>query len=209
METVEKRPLTTRDKVAGLVALCLMAGFVLDPIQYVVATALSLLVHPLTAVFPFSALLSGVGSATGLLSAVLTVRLVDDDRVDRLKDRAETLQERLKSEESGEQDAEDGDRTEDLGPELATTQLELLKAQFRPAIYSALVTVPAFLWLRWVFAAPATALAPAVVVLPAVGPVAWSATLVGPLKVWLVWYFGASVSTRLIARRAIRRLDRV
>ncbi|PSQ18840.1 hypothetical protein BRD00_03590 [Halobacteriales archaeon QS_8_69_26] len=199
METVETRPLTTWDKVAGLVVVGLMMGFLLNPIQSAVATVLSLVFHPLSTVLPFSALLSGVGSATGLITTVVAMRLRDDDRAQELKERAETLQERL--------DGDDEDELEELSPELANTQWELLKTSIRPALWSALVTVPTFLWLRWMFADPATALAPAVVVLPALGPVTLTATIVGPVKVWLAWYLGASISTRLVTRRAIRYLS--
>jgi len=199
MEAVETRPLTKWDKIAGLVVVGLMAGFMLNPIQSTVAAVLSLVFHPLSTVLPFSALLSGVGSGIGLVTTVVALRVKDEDRAQELKHRAETLQERLDSDEENE----DG---EDLSPELAKTQWELLKTSMRPALWSALVTVPTFLWLRWIFADPATALAPAVVVLPAVGPVALTATIVGPVKVWLAWYLGASISTRLVARRVIRRL---
>lgn len=198
MEKVETHPFSKRDKVAGLVVVALMTGFLFDPIQSVVAALLSLVFHPLSTVLPFSALLSGVGSATGLVTTVIAMRVRDDERAERLKERAGELQERLESDED--------DDAEELHPELARTQWEMLKTSIRPALWSALVTVPTFLWLRWIFAAPATALAPAVVVLPAVGPVALTATLVGPVKVWLAWYLGASISTRLVARRAIRHL---
>lgn len=200
MEEVETRPFSKRDRIAGLVAVGLMTGFLFDPIQSTVAALLSLVFHPLSTVVPFSALLSGVGSGTGLLTTVIAMRVRDDERAKRLKERTGELRERLESDDSDEEDLEE------LQPELARTQWEMLKTSLRPAVWSALVTVPTFLWLRWIFADPATALAPAAVVLPAVGPVALTATLVGPVKVWLAWYLGVSISTRLVARRAIGHL---
>lgn len=185
------------DKLAAVVAVVLAAGYLVDPIQAVVATALSMVVDPLTMVLPFSAVLSGMGSTTAVVTTIAQRRLRNDERVRDLRERMETLQERVQ---------DDDEVPEELQDELAGTWTAMLKAQFRPMIWSMLVTVPTFLYLRWAFAAPAAAVVPAVAVVPFVGPVALTATLVGPLKVWVAWYLGASLSTRLVVSRVADRI---
>lgn len=85
-------------------------------------------------------------------------------------------------------------------------QAEMVKGSFRPMVWSLLVTAPVFIWLRWVFTSPATAIVPVAFFLPVVGHVAWTATVVGPLKVWLVWYIGASASSGYVGRKIVRRV---
>ncbi len=72
-------------------------------------------------------------------------------------------------------------RSEQRG--LMKHQAEMVKGSFRPMVWSLLVTAPVFIWLRWVFTSPATAIVPVAFFLPVVGHVAWTATVVGPLKV--------------------------
>lgn len=187
------------DKVAAVAAVAMAAGYVVTPIQTTVAAVLSLLLDPLTMVVPFSAVLSGIGGGTGVVTTVLVERLRDDDRVERLQERMEDLQDRMGD--------DPGSTPDGVEEELLGTWGAMMKAKLRPMIWSMLVTVPAFLYLRWAFAAPAAAAVPAVTVLPVLGPVTLTATLVGPLKVWVVWYLGASMSARLVTKRVLARLD--
>ncbi len=194
---------TLTDKLAALVVFVLAAGYAVAPIRVVVVGALTGLLAPLSVWLPFSALVVGLGGLSGVTSALARRLVRDADRAERARDRVEELRERLA-------DANTTPDADDAGDDLAATRAELrsetltaLAEDLRPAVYSAAVTIPAFLWLRWVFTAPAAALAPATVIVPFVGPVAWTATLVGPVKLWLVWYLGASLSTGAVARRVV------
>ncbi|MFC4449404.1 DUF106 domain-containing protein [Halorussus aquaticus] len=205
MATESSEGWTGYDKLAGLVALTLMAGYYVTPIQRGVAGALHAMLGPATTILPFSVLVLLLAGTTGLSSAVLQTKLRSQRRVERLQERMSDLRERMES----ARERDDEDAVEDLRDEqmeLTTDYLAAMKTQFRPAVWSMLVSVPVFLWLRWVFVAPSAAVAPAALALPVVGQVAWTATLVGPLKVWLAWYVGCSLSTGLLARRAIARL---
>jgi uncharacterized membrane protein (DUF106 family) len=200
---------TLTDKLAALVVFVLAAGYAVAPIRAVVVGALTGLLTPLSVWLPFSALVVGLGGLSGVTSALARRLVRDADRAERARERVETLRERL-----ADADTDTTPDADDAGDDLAATRAELqsetltaLAEDLRPAVYSAAVTIPAFLWLRWVFTAPAAALAPATVIVPFVGPVAWTATLVGPVKLWLVWYLGASLSTGAVARRVVALVD--
>lgn len=204
MATESSREWTGYDKVAGLLALALMAGYYVTPIQYTVAGAVQALLGPATTILPFSVLILLLGGTTGLSSAVLQTKLRSRERMERLQERMSDLRDRLES----ARERDDEDAIEEIRAEqrdLTGEYLAAMKGQLRPAVWSMLVSVPAFLWLRWVFVAPSAAVAPAALALPLVGQIAWTATLVGPLKVWLAWYVGWSLSTGLVARKAVAR----
>jgi uncharacterized membrane protein (DUF106 family) len=187
---------TLTDKLVAALVFLLATGYAVAPIRELVVGALTGLLGPLSVWLPFSALVFGLGGLSGVTSALARRLVRDGDRAERARDRVEELRERLA-------DA-DSDADDDLAAtreELRSETLTALAEDLRPAVYSAAVTIPAFLWLRWVFTAPAAALAPATVLVPFVGPVAWTATLVGPVKLWLIWYLGASLSTGALARR--------
>lgn len=199
---------TLTDKLAALVVFVLAAGYAVAPIRAVVVGALTGLLAPLSVWLPFSALVVGLGGLSGVTSAVARRVVRDADRAERARERVETLRERLADADTDTTpDADDAGDLAATRAELRSETLTALAEDLRPAVYSAAVTIPAFLWLRWVFTAPAAALAPATVLVPFVGPVAWTATLVGPVKLWLVWYLGASLSTGAVARRVVALVD--
>lgn len=203
--TTESSRWTGYDKLAGLVALALMAGYHVTPIQRAVAAAMQAMLGPATTILPFSVLVLLLAGTTGLSSAVLQVKLRNQERIERLQERMSDLRDRLESaRENDDEDAIDDIRAEQQ--DLAGEYLAAMKTQLRPAVWSMLVTLPVFLWLRWVFVAPSAAVAPAAFAIPLVGHVAWTATLVGPLQVWLAWYLGCSITTGLLARKAVARL---
>lgn len=196
---------TGYDKLAGLVALALMAGYHVTPIQGAVAAAMQAMLGPATTILPFSVLVLLLAGTTGLSSAVLQAKLRNQERIERLQSRMSDLRDRLESaRENDDEDAIDDIRAEQQ--DLAGEYLAAMKTQLRPAVWSMLVTLPVFLWLRWVFVAPNAAVAPAAFAIPLVGHVAWTATLVGPLQVWLAWYLGCSITSGLLARKAVARL---
>lgn len=191
---------STFDQLAVLVVATLATGYAIEPIRLVVVTAVSGLVGPVSVWLPFSAIVFLLGGAAGVVSAVARSVVRDAERAEQARERAQELRERLR-------DATDSDHDlPDVQRELRTATLTALAENTRPMIWSALVSIPAFFWLRWAVASPAAALAPAAVVVPAVGPVAWTATVVGPIQVWLGWYLVASFSTGVVARRVVNAL---
>ncbi|MFD1645449.1 DUF106 domain-containing protein [Haloarchaeobius litoreus] len=204
MDTTGDGGWSTADSVAGLLALVLATGYVLSPIQTVVATVWSAVLAPLSVVLPFSALLLLLAGTNGVFTALLQAKLRDSERVEQLQERIEELQTRLR--EAREADDLSVEDLDDEQLELNRTMLAMLKANVRPLVWSMLVTIPTFLWLRWVFLAPAAGIAPAMVFVPLVGQLSWTATVLGPVKLWLAWYFGASLSTGFVARRVVRRV---
>ncbi|MCO8243879.1 MULTISPECIES: EMC3/TMCO1 family protein [unclassified Haladaptatus] len=195
---------TVYDKFAGLLALTLMSGYYLAPVQGSIAMAVNLVLSPLATLLPVSVLLFGVAGTTGLYSTTLRLLLGDSERMERLQERIETLQKRTSS--STEEDGDGTDSIADEQTELLRSWLAMLKLQFRPLAWSMLLTVPVFLWIRWAMANPASATVPLALSLPVVGHIALTATLIGPVKVWLVWYIGGSISTSFVSRRVLSRV---
>ncbi|WP_132057387.1 DUF106 domain-containing protein [Halorussus amylolyticus] len=203
--TTESRGWTRYDKLAGLAALALLSGYYVDPIQAAVGTGLHAILAPAAALVPFSVLILLLAGTTGVSSAILNVKLRNQDRMDDLQERMADLRERLDS----ARERDDEDTIEDLRAEQQDVMMDwmsAMKTQLRPAAWSMLISIPTFLWLRWVFLAPSVAVAPAAFALPLVGHVAWTATVIGPLKVWLVWYVGCSISTGIVARKVAARV---
>ena len=195
---------TVYDKLAGLLALALMTGYYLAPVQGLVAMPLNVVLSPLSTFVPVSILLFGLAGTTGLYSTTLQLLLGDSERMERLQEHIKTLQKRLSS--PTEEDGAGTDTLADEQSELLRSWLAMVKLQFRPLAWSMLLTVPVFLWIRWAMANPAAATIPLALSLPVVGHIALTATLVGPVKVWLVWYIGGSISTRFVSHRVLSRV---
>ena len=199
---VETGGWTAYDKLAGMLAVVLVTGYYVVPIEHAVATSLNLLLGRLATLVPFSVFLLGLSGVTGVTSTVLQTRLRDSEALERLQERTKELQERM-------QDVRDGEDVDELGDEqreFVDTWTTMVKLQFRPMVWSMLLTVPTFLWLRWAVTTPAVAAVPAALTLPVVGQMALTATLVGRIKVWVAWYVGGSVSSSLLSRRLLSRV---
>ncbi|WP_423744781.1 EMC3/TMCO1 family protein (plasmid) [Haladaptatus sp. SPP-AMP-3] len=193
---------TVYDKLAGVFALVLMTGYYLVPVQSAVVATFDVVLAPFASLVPASVFLFGLAGATGLYSTTLQLLLRDSDATGRLQERMKTLQEKLRSPPDGD----DADALEDDQRELMRSWVAMLKLQFRPLVWSMLLTIPVFLWVRWAMANPAAATVPVALSLPVVGHVALTATLVGPVKVWLVWYIGGSMSFSFVSRRVLSRV---
>lgn len=189
---------TLTDKLVASLAFLLATGYAVAPVRELVVAGVGGLLAPLSVWLPFSALIVVLGGASGVTSALARAVVRDGDRAEQARDRVEQLRDRITE--------ADGDVDPAVQEEIGSEMFTALAENLRPAAYSAAVSVPAFIWLRWAFAAPAAAVAPAAVVLPVVGTVAWSAAVIGPVKLWLVWYLGASLSTGALARRGLARL---
>lgn len=195
---------TMYDTIAGALALVLLSGYLLLPVQHLVVTILDLAFSPVVGLVPFTLFFFGLAGVTGVSSTVIRHRLQDREQVDRLQSRITDLQAELSSAHDRNADG--------LGEELPPEQEELInswaammKLQLRPLVWSLLVTVPIFLWLRWAVMAPTAAAIPVALTLPLIGPVTLSATLVGPLQCWLVLYASGSISTSILSRRVLAR----
>ncbi|WP_231182906.1 EMC3/TMCO1 family protein [Haladaptatus sp. DYF46] len=192
---------TVYDKLAGALALVLMTGYYLTPVQSAVVATLDVVLSPLATLVPVSVFLFGLAGATGLYSTTLQLLLQDSDAMERLQERMKTLQRELQSPPDDDADALGDDQRE-----LMRSWMTMLKLQFRPMVWSMLLTIPVFLWIRWAMMNPAAATIPVALSLPVVGHVALTATLVGPVKVWLVWYLGGSISFTFVSRRVLSRV---
>lgn len=192
---------TMYDTVAGVLALVLMSGYLLTPIQHLVVTTLDFVLGPVVALLPFTLFFFGLAGVTGVSSTVLRHYLQDSEQLDRLQSRLTELQEALSTASQGDDQPPD-----ELTPdqrEFMNSLVAMMKLQFRPLVWSMLVTVPIFLWLRWAMMEPTAAAVPVALTLPILGPVTLSATLIGPLKVWLVWYIGGSISMSMLSQRVL------
>lgn len=188
---------TMYDTAAGALALLFLSGYHLAPIQQLLVAVLSVVFGPLGVLLPGSVFFFGLAGVTGLSSTILRHVLQDTAQRKRLRSRLTELQEELST-------AEENDN---ISPQLQQEFLHgwtaMMKLQFRPVVWSMLVTVPIFLWLRWAMAAPMAAAVPVALTLPVVGPVAMSATFVGPLKMWFAWYLGGSITTSVVSKRVL------
>ncbi|WP_363466166.1 DUF106 domain-containing protein [Halogeometricum borinquense] len=177
-----------------------MTGYAVQPIQTVVTSAVHIVLAPVATWLPFAALLLVLSGVSGLTSTFLRHRLQDTERLEAVQTRLEELQEQMKEAQ------ESADDWQDEQAELLQAWTAMMKMQFRPAVWSMLLTIPVFLWIRWVVHAPALAIAPVTFSLPLVGPVVWTATVVGPLKVWVVWYLGGTLISTQLSKRLYERL---
>lgn len=191
------------DKIAAVLVLGLMGGYFLAPIQHVITTTLQTALGPLIIFLPFSVLLLVLSGATGVVSTITRHRLRDTERVEQLQERIEKTREQLQ--EGYTEDSDPADLQADQ-KEMMRDWIAVMKLQIRPAIWSMLVTVPIFLWVRWLVTAPTVAIAPIALSLPLIGPLAWTGTVIGPIKIWLVWYLGGSMSSAVISRKLLARV---
>lgn len=191
------------DKLAAVLAVGLMSGYYLAPIQHVVTTTLQTVLGPLTVLLPFSVLLLVLSGATGIVSTVMRHRLQDTERLQQLQERIEDVSDRLQEARADDDDSVDLQADQ---KEMMSDWMKVMKLQIRPAVWSMLVTVPIFLWVRWLVTAPTVAIAPIALSLPLLGPLAWTGTIIGPLKIWLVWYLGGSMSSAVISRKILARV---
>ena len=191
------------DKIAAVLVLGLMSGYFLAPIQHVVTTTLQTVLGPLTVLLPFSVLLLVLSGTTGVVSTIARHRLQDTERLQQLQERIEDVSDRLQEAQTGDDDSADLQADQKA---MMSDWMTVLKLQFRPAVWSMLVTIPIFLWVRWLVTAPAVAIAPLALSLPLLGPLAWTGTVIWPIKIWLVWYCGGSMSSAVVSRKLLARV---
>lgn len=193
---------STVDKAASAFALFLFAGYWSTGLRSVVASVENAVLGPVTDAVPFYAVVLLLAVVTGLYSTALQSRLTDREKLEAYRERLEELRERKQeAEERGDDEALERIREERV--EAAGDQLGMLKLQFRPMVWTMLLTVPVFLWLRWKVTGGHLAPDETGLVVPIAGAVSWREPLVGPFSTWIVWYFLASMASRQLIRKAM------
>ncbi|QRV17358.1 DUF106 domain-containing protein [Haloterrigena salifodinae] len=201
-ETIEPYRWSALDKAAGATAVALFAGYWSPQLRDVVASTESVVLGPITEIIPFYGIIVLLSIATGLYSTVLQSRLTDHEKIQQYTQRMEALQNRKQAaEERGDDEALKQIRQEQR--EAAGDQLGLLKVKFRPMVWTMLVTIPVFLWLRWKVNGGHLGAGQTGLVVPLAGHVTWQQSLVGPMSTWIVWYFLCSMASRQIIQKTL------
>lgn len=196
---------STADKLAGVSALGLMAGYQIPAIKSVIVGPMDLVLGPVAGMLPFPLLVVVLATVTALVSTGVRRQLLDEDRMNAHKERMQHVRDQLTAAKQRGDDAA-VERLTDRQQELMLDQLGMFKQMFRPMVWTMLVTVPVFLWLSWFVVNPSGAIVSAAPILPMVDRIIWGARLVGPMQVWMVWYFVSSLTSNLLVKRATTRL---
>ncbi|RRJ34226.1 DUF106 domain-containing protein [Halocatena pleomorpha] len=196
---------STADKLAGVGALGLMAGYRIPTIKSAIVGPMDLVLGPVAGILPFPLLIVVLATVTALVSTGVRRQLLDEDRMNAHKERMQQVRDQL----AAAKQRDDGaavDRLTDRQQELMRNQLGMFKQMFRPIVWTMLVTIPVFLWLSWFVVDPSGAIVSVAPIVPMVDRIIWSAHLVGPMQVWMVWYFVSSFTSNLLVKRATNRL---
>lgn len=192
------------DRAAGACALLLASGYYLSPVRDAVGETMHLLLGPMNAAVPFSLVVLVLALCNGLVSSALRLWLIDSDRLARQRERMQELKDRIEAaRERGDEEA-----IEHLSREQRSMMGDVLgayKQQLRPMAWAMLLTVPVFLWLRWLFLAPVAATTPAGMFIPVLGQIAWTARVVGPIPFWLAWYVSGTLVSSVVSRKIAER----
>lgn len=192
------------DRAAGACALLLASGYYLSPVRDAVGETMHLLLGPMNAAVPFSLVVLVLALCNGLVSSALRLWLIDSDRLARQRERMQELKDRIEAaRERGDEEA-----IEHLSREQRSMMGDVLgayKQQLRPMAWAMLLTVPVFLWLRWLFLAPVAATTPAGMFIPVLGQIAWTARVIGPIPFWLAWYVSGTLVSSVVSRKIAER----
>jgi uncharacterized membrane protein (DUF106 family) len=187
------------DKLAGVLALCLLASYQLPGVRTLVASTVDVALGPVEAALPFPVVVAGLAVLTGLASILLREALsfetADAEEMERLREEIETARER-----------DDEEAVQELLDEQFSMMGSQFRGMFKPMVWTMLLTVPVFMWLYWLTVAPNQAIAPVVTVLPVLGDVVWTARVAGPVYAWMVWYFVCSTVANLLLKRTVDRV---
>ena len=195
---------TTYDKLAGLGALAMFAGYSIGEVREVIGGTIDLLLGPLDAMLPFYVVVLVLAMATGLYSSLLQANLMNAEKMQYYQERMSDIREREQAaKERGDEEALDEIREEQM--EAASENLGMFKEQFRPMAWIMLLTIPAFLWMYWKILPGGGNITDTElrIVMPLVGEVSWRDGVVGPVQTWLVWYFVCSMGFTQLIRKAL------
>ncbi|SDF08343.1 DUF106 domain-containing protein [Halorientalis regularis] len=188
------------DKLAGVGALGMMAGYSLPSIRNAIGGTLDALFGPLEAMLPFYVVVMVLAMLTGLYSTLLQANLMDMDKMSEYQEQMKEIQERRKeAKERGDEEALDRIQQEQM--DAMGDQMGMFKEQIRPMVWIMLLTIPVFLWMYWLLGTGQ--IQGQTIVLPLVGDISWRAGILGPLQAWIVWYFLCSMGFTQIIRKAL------
>ncbi|MFC7234101.1 DUF106 domain-containing protein [Halosegnis marinus] len=193
---------STYDKLAGLGALGMFAGYSIGPVRNAIGGTLDVVLGPIDAALPFYGVILVLATVTGLYSTLLQANLMDTEKMGKYQQRMKDMQERRKAaQERG--DDEELDRIQEEQMEAMGDNLGMFKEQFRPMVWIMLLTIPVFLWMYWMILSPEQAVTPQTVTLPLIGTREWTAGVLGPLQAWILWYFLCSMSFNQLLRKSL------
>lgn len=195
---------TRADKFAGIVALALMGGYQITAIRDAVAGAVDVVLGPVVGTVPFPALLFCLAAAVAVTSTSVRRRF-GGNGMDGLKERTESLRADLEAARKREDDAAI-ERLEARQRELVSEQFGAMKLQFRPLVWTLLVTIPVFMWLTWLTVDPVGAVVSASTFIPVLGEIVWTARVLGPVQAWILWYALCSLVASVATRRTLDRV---
>ncbi len=196
---------TKWDKLAGLGAVSMIAGYSIQSVRAVVGSTIDLVLGPLETVLPFYVVILVLAVLTGLWSTILQDNLMDSEVMAKYQERMQELKERREAAKERGDDAE-LERIQEEQMEAMGDQLGMFKAQFRPMVWIMLLTIPAFLWMYWLIldVGIGGGSGQAVLVMPLIGEVTqWQQGVIGPVQAWIVWYFLCSLSFTQLLRKAL------
>ncbi|PSQ26657.1 hypothetical protein BRD01_00525 [Halobacteriales archaeon QS_8_65_32] len=129
------------------------------------------------------------------------------DGMSEIKERTESLRADLHAARKREDEAAI-ERIEAEQREVMAEQVGAMRGQFRPLVWTTLVTIPVFMWLTWLLVDPTGAIVSASTFIPVLGEIVWTARVVGPVQAWILWHGLCSLLANLAAQRALDRWDR-
>jgi len=190
------------DKLAGVGALAMMAGYSLTSVRNTIGGALDVIFGPLEAILPFYVVVMVLAMLTGLYSTLLQANLMDMDKMGEYQEQMKAIQEKRKqAKERGDEEALDRIQQEQM--DAMGDQMGMFKEQFRPMVWIMLLTIPVFLWMYWMILSPSQSLHPQTITMPLVGTKTWTAGVLGPLQAWILWYFLCSMGFTQIIRKSL------
>ncbi|WP_136688360.1 DUF106 domain-containing protein [Halorhabdus amylolytica] len=194
---------STWDKLAGVGAVALIAGYSIPSIKNTVGTVLDTVLGPIESMMPFYMVILVLATLTGLWSALLQDNLMDMSGMGDHQEKMQELKERReRAKEEGNE--EELDRIQQEQMEMMSDQMGMFKQQIRPMVWIMLFTIPIFLWLYWQTGLGITGESQTAIVMPLFGEVSnWNAGTLGPWPAWLFWYFVCSLSFSQIVRKAL------
>ena len=153
---------TSADKLAGVIALCLMGGYQMPVIRDAVAGTVDVALGSIVGTVPFPALVFGLAVVVAVTSTGVRRYLGGDGAsgTDELRERMESLREDLRAAREREDEAAI-ERLEAEQREAMTEEFVGLKLQFRPLVWAMLLTIPVFMWLTLLTVDPIGAIASA------------------------------------------------
>lgn len=196
----EESSWSSYDKLAGVGALGMMAGYSLPSIRNAIGGTLDVLFGPLEAVLPFYVVVMVLAMLTGLYSTLLQANLMNMDKMGEYQEQMQEIQERRKeAKERGDDEALDRIQEEQM--DAMGDQMGMFKEQFRPMVWIMLLTIPVFLWMYWLLGTGQ--IDAQSVVLPLIGDISWQTGVLGPLQAWILWYFLCSMGFTQIIRKSL------